>query len=317
MESQPEVDGKNLRPPPTAATAAATVLASVKVDEQPEPGTPPLPVPMVTEEWRRPLLFPYELLGGAALVLAGIAIVAAVLPGLQTLAAACAGLAIAIGGAGLIAAAKPERGGRLKPAIAVALGGAILLVTTQWPNLLVSGPPLGNNAPHPLGADAPEPGGAKLSDSPPDMNLQARSYRSGALWLQVVSVTVGPVKFASGASPAEAERGLQIVLRVCNASTERPMRYLGWSRPISGDSNVTARLLDNHAKAYALRSFGSGKTVPDQVRNLTLAPVGRTDDLLVFEIPSVIDNPYTVELPLAAVGGTGTIRLDVIVPPAN
>ena len=66
----PEVTASKLKPPPVAAAAAATVLAAAKAEAE-ALASLPAPARATSEEWRRPWLFPYELLGAVALVLAG------------------------------------------------------------------------------------------------------------------------------------------------------------------------------------------------------------------------------------------------------
>jgi hypothetical protein len=280
-------------------------------DEQPEPGAPPA-LRTTAEDWRRPWLFPYESLGAIALVLGGVAMACAPLPGFQAIASTLGGLSFAIGIAGWIAAGKPDRGGRVIPAIALSLGLAVLLVATFWPNLLGGGPPLGDNTPRPFGRNVTV-SADEVQPPNTEMNKGAISFaRMAGVRIEAVAAVVAPIKYASsGTAAGVADRALQIQLRVFNGSSDRPLKYHGWSYPMPGDNAPSTALQDNRGKAYALRSFPSGREVLGQVRETTIPPSGMVEDVLIFEVPDAGVSTYRLELPLAAIGGTGKTRLDI------
>jgi hypothetical protein len=310
MEYPPVVTAEKLRPPPAAAEAAAAVLTAVHEEEKPEPGAPATVKPSA-ETWRRPRVFPFELIGGVALVFAGAGVAFAPLPGFQAVSISLGGCAMAAGLAGWIVASKPERGGRLRPALAFALGGAVLIVTILWPGFLGGGPPLGDNTPRPLGRDVPalkvvEPmGAASVLDS------RALLLRSGSLRVQFLRVTTGPVRFVGREAADDSERGVQVALRIWNGNPDRALRYSGWGRPVAGDQTCAAVLRDGNGKTYALREYSANRQVVGQVRDTTLPPLGQTDDVLVFEIPPAGVEAVALELPLAAVGGSGILQAGI------
>jgi hypothetical protein len=306
MENPPEYSDRQLRPPPTAAVAAASVLTAVKERDEPEPDSP-APIKPLVETWRRPRLFPYELIGGVALVLAGGAAATAPIPGCQLISVACGGGAIVIGVTGWVLAAKPERGGRVRPAIAVVLGAVIALISAVWPGFVSWGPPLGDNTPRPFGRNPPE---VKVSDENETFDIRG-TIRAGTVRVRLVSAVAGPVQFVGDAAPDPSQRGLQIKIHVMNGSPERSLNYFSWSRPLAGDHSTMALLRDSTGKAYQQRTFPPNRQVAGQVKELSLGHGGQTDDLLVFDVPANAGDNFGLELPLSAVGGTGILRLEI------
>ncbi len=311
MVNPPEVKAANLRPPPTASATAAAVLAAARVeDEKPEPGAAPTARPAPQDEpWRRPLIFPYELIGGVALVLAGCAAACVPIPAFQTAAISLAGSAVVLGVVGWVVARKPDRGGRTRPAAGAALGAAVLLLVTFWPDLFAGGPPFGDNTPRPLGADAVTPGGEQPAEPP--TGASTPEFRLGALRIQVVKAEVAPVKFAGGPTTVTPERALQITVRVLNGGRGRPIHYSGWSRMLPGEKTPPASLRDGRGKAYALRNYGAGRDVAGQLREARIPSNDRVEDVLVFEPPAVAVDSLRLELALTAVESTGRARLEI------
>jgi hypothetical protein len=261
------------------------------------------------EPWRRPLVFPYELIGGVAIVLAGIATACAPVPAFQWAATALAGSAVVLGVVGWVVARKPDRGGRTRPALGAALGVAVLLLVTFWPDLLGGGPPFGDNTPRPLGGDAMTPGREELAEPP--TGASTPEFRLGALRIQVVKAEVAPVKFAGGPAAAAPERALQITVRILNGGRGRPIRYSGWSRMLPGEKTPPASLRDGRGKAYPLRNYGAGRDVAGQLREARIPSNERVEDVLVFEPPAVAVDSLRLELALTGVESTGRARLEI------
>jgi hypothetical protein len=302
MRVQPEVTAAKLRPPPAAATAAATVLAGVRQQEENRDPAAPPPVIAPPEEWRRPWLFPYELIGGVGLLCAGLGAGAAPLPGWQKIAAGLGGAGLVLGLIGCVVAKKPDRGGWLRPAAAVVIGAVVVVLALVWPDFLGGGPPLGDNTPRPFGRDVPP-----VEATPPAMSPEATKtsigvFALGTTRITITSVYTAPIKVAGGTT---AERGLYVALRIANDSHDT-VKYRSWSWPLPGDKSPGATLKDIHDKSYKLRTIQPGREVTGQVGEATLRPQSDVDDLLIFEAPASAITTMRLDLPLTSVGGTGT-----------
>jgi len=299
---QPDVTAAKLRPPPAAAAAAATALAGVREQDQKRDPAAPAPVIAPPEEWRRPWLFPYELIGGLGLVCAGLGAGAAPVPGWQTIAMALAGIGLVLGVIGMVLARKPDRGGWLRPAAATVLGAVVLGLVLTRPDLLIGGPPLGDNTPRPFGREVAVTE-APVAPAPTDASSpKIGVFSLGTTRITVVSAYTGPVKLSTGVT---TERGLHVSLRIANDSHDHSLTYRGWSFPLAGDKSTGVSLKDDHDKSYKMRAIQPGAEVVGQVREATLRPQSEVDDLLVFEAPTSAITNLMLDLPLTSVGGTG------------
>lgn len=319
MEQQPDVPAAPARS--KAAAAAAAVLAAVDAEDQPEPegsptqtGKPRAVRQPDPEPWRRPWAFPYELFGGGALVLAGAAMAFAALPGWQMQALVLAASAIALGATGFIVASKPDRGGRVRPVLGTALGAAVLVVSLVWPGFLGGGPPFGDNTPRPLGRNAPIPGGEQLTEDTDTGGSGKTVHQLGTLQVRVVTAESVPVKYINAPPPGAPDRLLQVTVRVYNGSTERPVTYYSWSRPLPGEKSCTTVLRDDGGKEYTLAKFGTPRSTTAPEHGAPVAPGGRVEEVLTFEVPASVKSSFELQLPLAAIGGTGMLPLSI---PAN
>jgi hypothetical protein len=316
MEKQPEAPPPDLRPTAAASAAAAAVLAAVDADEEPEPeGAPaggkkrrPRPEPD-PQPWRRPWAFPYEMFGGAALALAGVGVAFASLPGWQSYGTVLGGLAVVFGVVGWMVASKPDRGGRVRPAVAAALGVAVVTLSLVWPGLLGGGPPFGDNTPRPFGRQAPTAGNENLAADPDSAGATRPSSQLGTLQVQVVSAESLPVRFVGTAAAGAPERLLQLTVRVFNGSSERPVTYHHWSRPLPGEKECATILRDESGKEYSPSSFGAARSPAGQGEAVTVPPLGKAEEVLAFEVPPKVKSNFELYVPLAAVGGTGMLRL--------
>jgi hypothetical protein len=316
MEKQPEAPPPDLRPTAAASAAAAAVLAAVDADEEPEPegspaeGSQPRPRREPDPQpWRRPWAFPYELFGGTALALAGVGVAFASLPGWQSYGMVLGGLAVIFGVTGWVVAAKPDRGGRVRPAVGAVLGVAVVTLSLVWPGFLGGGPPFGDNTPRPFGRGAPTPGSENLAADPDSGGAARAASQLGTLEIRVVSAESVPVRFVGTAAAGAPERLLKVTVRVFNGSAERPVTYHHWSRPLPGEKTCLTVLRDESGKEYALSSFGAARTSAALEQAVTVPPLGKSEDVLTFEVPPKVKSNFELHVPLAAVGGTGMLRL--------
>jgi hypothetical protein len=160
----------------------------------------------------------------------------------------------------------------------------------------------------------------------------------GDVRLQVASVTVRNVRIRDvlNEETVSPTKYLTITLQIDNTSTASRIDFLGWSGGMAnrltlaelsagaGDSKVkgtdmssardanAASLKDNFGKLCEPISPGFGAQIPGQIRTATsVAPGKRLGDLLVFEPPMDEVQFLRLELPAAAFGETGVLRLQI------
>ncbi len=84
------------------------------------------------------------------------------------------------------------------------------------------------------------------------------------------------------------------------------------SDALAGPGRYAASLTDNFGNPYKRLSLDPGSQVPGQISSATsIYPGKRLEDLLVFEPPIENLQFLRLELPAAAFGGTGTLRLQI------
>jgi hypothetical protein len=129
----------------------------------------------------------------------------------------------------------------------------------------------------------------------------------GDVRLRVRSAVVAPPQFepVPGQTPPR-EPYLVIGLRITNAGISRQVPYSSWGwtpeRPV---------LRDNHGKTIAEKSFPPDWIVKGRATKATIPPGKWLDDVLVFEPPSGSIDYLRLELPGAAVGTEGQLRMQI------
>jgi hypothetical protein len=146
---------------------------------------------------------------------------------------------------------------------------------------------------------------------PPQPDLPWHDASKGPLQLgdarvQVGYVIVSPVRLQGVVERSETPEsyvGVQVFIQ--NVSQTRKIDYPGWSR----SSSAQLRLTDNFGNVYKRYDPGLLDTIIGQVREPTsIHPGERLEDLLVFERPLPNVQALRLELPAAAVGGSGSFR---------
>jgi hypothetical protein len=135
------------------------------------------------------------------------------------------------------------------------------------------------------------------------------ALHQGDVRLRVVWAMVGAVPFerTQGRRPA-AERGLVIRLRVTNAGITRALPYTGWA----GEDMPEAPLLrDNQGKSYHLKTFPTDRRVVGRALKSSIPSGKSVEDVVVFEAPPSTVEWLRLELPAAAAGGDGRLRIEI------
>jgi hypothetical protein len=70
-------------------------------------------------------------------------------------------------------------------------------------------------------------------------------------------------------------------------------------------------LTDNVGKSYRLKDFGPGEEVVGRTSRASISPAKSADDVLVFEAPKTPILFLRLELPCAAFGAKGSVKLEV------
>jgi hypothetical protein len=251
--------------------------------------------------------------GLAAFVLASFALLAAsvIHVGWVSFALGLAGLLLGV--VGLVVAGRWWRRVVL-PAVAVAVSLPVVVIAAFLPHWLGLSPLW-------VPARPPEHGDAVMSLS--GAGGMRRAAEGEVVWvdasrdalhhddvrLRISSATVGPVSFESvpGKQPP-GDRCLVIGLRVTNAGISRKISYGGWGGADAADRPV---LRDNQGKSYPEKTFGPGWVVKGRAPSASIPPGKPLDDVLVFQAPPATVEYLRLELPAAAVGTEGRLRMEI------
>jgi hypothetical protein len=285
--------------PDSRVEAETSVLGKPEAEEPPPP---PSPAPRFTN-------YP----GLAAFLLGCFAFLAGGLlsTGLATMALGLFGLLLGVLGL-FFAWLIPTR--RVLPAAGIAVSLPALLLPLVWPGLL-GFLPLGAPArPTNRGGDAAMSlsgvGGLRRSTEGETLWVDAShdALHHGDVRLRVTSAVVGQASFepVQGKAPP-GDRCLVVGLRVSNAGIMRKLTYKGWA---GGDPEPPV-LRDDKGKTYAPKAFGAGWVVKGQAPSATIPPGKPHNDVLVFEAPPPGVGYLRLELPAAAVGSEGRLRMEI------
>jgi hypothetical protein len=252
------------------------------------------------------------LLGVVSILLASIALALLSLPVLRPFTLGLGGLALAAGVLGLVQGGEGQRGRVLFPAAGAVLSVPVLVIASFWPGLLSPLPPAEYIAP-PSGPTGPlaVPLAGEGAEPAPDWVDASKHYAQiGDLRVRVMQVRRGPAASTDEPRPPGTEECLHIALRVYNAGTSRRLEYRGWGLPADPGGPAVV-LLDDRGQTCRLRSLGPGGEAAGQVRSASIAPLRPIDDVLLFDLPAANVEFLRLELPAAAVGEAGTLRLQL------
>jgi hypothetical protein len=250
--------------------------------------------------------------GVASVFLASLGLAFLSLPALRPFTLALGGLALAAGILGWAAAGQDHRGGAFFPAAGTVLGLAVLVVAGFWPGLLSTTPPAEYKDPPPdlTSLRAVPIVGQGEQPAPEWVNAATHAVQQGDLRVRVVRAAVAPVTIGNLQPAPPPEYLLQIAIRVYNAGASRRLEYRGWGRP-AGPAGQAVVLRDDRGRTYPPRHYDPAVEVVGQLRSATIGPLARVEDLLLFDPPTAEVEFLRLELPAAAAGGTGTLRLQI------
>jgi hypothetical protein len=241
----------------------------------------------------------------------GLAILLANSAALRLLTIPLAALGLLLGVAAAFVVGDRSARAYLAPAAAGTIGLAVLLLALAWPEFFGRAWFSGGDDPS---AELPVfiPRGLKPPVLPDEegsewMDAAQGVWKQGDVQLRVLSVQVGRVPLkGAGANKVKPASSLVVRFRVRNQGAGRAFTYEGWAKDSKG---AAPTLKDDQENTYALRDFGAGVQVSGQVSRAVLAPGSFVDDLLVFEPPEPGVEALFLELPAAALGGTGSFKL--------
>jgi hypothetical protein len=243
-----------------------------------------------------PILSP---LGVVSVLLASSGLALLSLPGLRPFTLALGGLALAAAVLGLALRGNANRGRVFFPAAGMVLGVPVVAIASFWPNLL---------SPKPPAEYTPPPAVAK--PSPEWVDAAKHFAQRGDLRVRLLRVTLGPVAFARAPQGPTPDELLQISFRVYNAGATGRLEYRGWGQPAASPLEG-AVLQDDRGRQVRSYSFGPGVEVAGQLRSASIVPLGKVEDVLVFEPPDGRVEFLRLELPASAGGAAGTLRFEI------
>src|SRR5215467_9090082 len=100
-----------------------------------------------------------------------------------------------------------------------------------------------------------------------------------------------------------------IGLRITNAGIARKLDYLSWGGNTRAQDKPVLR--DEQGRPYAEKAFAAGWTIKGHVASASIPPGKTLDDILVFEAPPTNVQSLRLELPAAAVGAEGQLRMEI------
>jgi hypothetical protein len=304
----PEAGQAVLVPPSSALSAAAPTHVAVAAGRG--PSRPPAVARVPTKASR------VGLLGPAAFCLGGVALVLASFPPLDMLTIPLSGAGAVVGLLGITFAQASGRGMRLS-VVGSLLCVPVLVLALFWPTVLnpthmgratVAGPDPGQVLAIPIGKEEGRPVGD--AEDPEWVDAGKESVQQGDVRVRVLSALVRTPELKE---PGRAAGGrcLLIAVRVYNIGAARRIEYVSWGEPPTDAPANLPELRDSTGKAYPPRGFDTGTTLAGHVRRAGVKPASFVNDVLAFE-PVPADVEYLrLELPAAACGGTGKLRLQI------
>jgi hypothetical protein len=237
-------------------------------------------------------------------------------PSLTSLAIILSALGLLLGLLGLLRALAINQ--RLPwPATAGGLSLIVLLLSLFCPTFFGSRPRTASKPrPDPLAGKIvrvnPEPsrgvkGPIAAGDEWTDASCEA--VQIDGVRVRLTSVTVRrPV---SNRSPSTGPLYLELKLSVQNQAWNRNVQYVRWAAQSLSTGQTAPSLTDDQGRPYRFCSPPSGPPLPAEERRVSLRPLKSCEDKLLFEVPSSQFDSLRLELPAAACGAAGSIRLKI------
>jgi hypothetical protein len=231
-------------------------------------------------------------------------------------------LVVPVGGAGLLAGLTAAGLARFHydtwlrlPLAAAGVNVAVLLLAVVFPSLLgptyVASRPVTTPAPDTIQA---MPLSGSLGDSVGDANWPdagKAALLQGGLRVQVIAVSVGPVKVPAAAKKKYSkEHYLLIRLRFQQPQTAQEFVNRDWKLPDFDEAEDRTTLTDAAGKSYPQHDILDVGGVR-AVRRSGIFPVAVVEVVLVFEPPPAGAGPLHLEIPATPWGGRGTFRFTI------
>jgi hypothetical protein len=313
--------------PPTEASLSAEKPLSLDTEysldhllSDTSPDLPIVPTPPQLEEVEtEPVPAPpsFSPLGLAAFLVASLALLSISFPTIRLVTIPLSVLSLVLGIWGLSAQATGLRRLAL-PLVGSLVGFSVLVLTLLCPGWLgfvtseaeerAEQEALARTA-APLGGQGQLP---RQTDASEWVDASQEAVLQGDVRVRVSSAVVQSVevKDAKGTHPSK-EKYLFIGVRISNAGVERPIEFAGWNGEGPDAAQWAPRLEDPNGKEVRRYDPGTHAEKTTGPHRRTLLPWKFADDVLVFEAPPPDCAYLHLELPSAAFGAPGQLRLAI------
>jgi len=136
------------------------------------------------------------------------------------------------------------------------------------------------------------------------------SLQIGGVRVEVVSAEIGPARIIdqSGEATEYGADFLTVTIDLQNSDESDPLTYTSWGKKLPANDGVS--LTDSQGKGF--RRFRPSKhRIEGQLAGESVALSTSTRDVLVFQSPADRTGSLHLQLPCAAFGKAGTLRLEI------
>lgn len=310
-ELRPLRDTRYIVAPPKTGDAAPTAT-TVRTRRGPAATEAPPPLARVSDDYAQGLLVGLALLCGSMSVpLAAIALA-------SPLAKPASGLGFVFAVAAWWRARQQEPPlGQGRPAAVAVLCFGLLMFVGSW-NAYREWIPQPTPTTNPalrtvVAAGATGMAPARQVDADAWVDASAGMVQQNAVRVRLASAVVDLVKFKN--PPADSvprAKRLLLGLRLTSMNYTQPIAYETWADPVRAAGKHEPRLTDNLNRRYRRVMFAPGLELEGVSPSKVLTGGRPIDELLVFELPPLDQVLYLrLELPAAAIGATGSLRLQI------
>ncbi len=298
---------------PKPSTPASPTATTVRKRREPPPAQPPAPAyKTVADDYTQSLLISLALLFGSVSVpLAAVAI-------LSPLAKPTSAMGLLLGLSAWWRARQPDAElGQSRPiAVSILCLGLLIFVGSwrayrEW--VPQTAPPTNPDLRSVIATGATVAAPAKPVDSEAWVDASVSAVQQNDVRVRVVSAIVGSVKFKTlPPDPGPNVKRLQIALRLTSVNYKQPIAYESWADPVWPAGKFEPRLTDSLNRVYRRVTFPPGAELEGVSPGRILSGGKPVNDLLIYETPPLDQIAYLrLELPGAAIGATGLIRLEI------